>query len=345
MTARGAFDAGASEAWRSAADLLRGWLGVLAPPSGLAQVFGDLGFPSASTQDASETPHFRQFATALREFADWYGQSGAAPLDMTEIIALWFEGIRMQVDAVATTLASEGDVLSGWFESQSRPILGPARESHARWAAVARAGGAQLRALRSLQRVHLEVLVHALERCLARLRDPSLPKIGRLRALFREWSECVDETYRARALTPEYAAAFGECVNAGSALHLAWQTWQSGMPGAPQASATRRAATDGSPRTPPVEKSTDAIVAAPETSTGETRSRRSRTPSVRSRARVNRVSKAEAAREESVAERAHGGVRRSQAGASKPGKPGRPGKSKARAAEFDIARIGRPEGR
>lgn len=345
MSDRDASGAAASEAWRRATDLLRGWLGVLAPPSGLAQVFGDLGVPSAPTGDASETPHFRQFAAALREFAEWYGETDTARLDMTGIVALWLGGIRAQVGALAATLAAEGDVLGAWLEAQSRPILGPAREAHARWAAVARAGAAQLRAQRTLQRMHLEALEGALDLCLTRLGDSSLPKIGNVRALFKEWSECVDATYRARALTPDYAQAFGECINAGSALAVAWQNWQRGAHGAPTYPAAPAAPpTAGKPsRTPSSEKPAESATPPPvDIRKGPARRGRPQSSTPRVRASAGGDAKSRARREKPASTTARGSVPRAPAPVTKPRKRG--DRSTAGVSEFDIAGIGRPEG-
>lgn len=214
---------------RAAAELLRGWLSAFAPPTEIAQVFRAFAPPGqtgAGVADASDTPHFAQFTAALRAFAEQYGALRGQPVDMTEAVTAWLAGIRQQIGTFEPLLACEAAPFLAWLEAQTHPILGPAREAHAKWAAVARAGVAHARALAALQRVHLEIVARALDRFVTRLNDEAAPPIAGVRELFREWSLCADETYREVAFTTDYGQAFAACVDSGSALHGAWRRWR-----------------------------------------------------------------------------------------------------------------------
>lgn len=215
------------------AQLVRAWLSALNPPSDLWKVFpgfdplpGMAGANDGTNDSLGDSAHLQQFAEVLRVFAEWYGAKRKQPLEMSAAIVALLSNLQAQLRALHAVTREDIVPLMTWLEAQTHPILGPGREAHRRWAAVARAGIAQARALQALQASHMEILDEALTRCSDRLGSDQEPALTSVRGLYDFWVRCADSTYREFAFATTYATQFAAVVDSGSGMRQAWRRWQ-----------------------------------------------------------------------------------------------------------------------
>lgn len=221
------------------AQLLRTWLGALSPPSELLKVFrgfGPLPGMAGAADGGADSPnlgandlgHLPQFAEMLRVFAEMYGAKRNQPIEMSSTITALLANLQAQLKTFQAMTREDVVLLIDWLETQTHPILGPAREAHRRWATLARAGIAHARALQALQGSHLEILHEALALCLEQLGSDQDPALTSVRGVYDFWVRCADATYREFAFKEVYATQFAAVVDSGSAMRQAWQRWQAG---------------------------------------------------------------------------------------------------------------------
>ncbi len=180
---------------------------------------------------AADGAQLAQFAALLREFAMTYAarsdEGGAESPAMSAVVPALLRQLQQQVSLLRTALNDAAAPFFQVLETQTQPILGPARETHRRWAVVARAGLAHTRALHALQATHCEILELALGRFTGLLGSAEGPAITSARGLYNAWVGCADATYREQALTAGYATQFAAAVDTGSGLRQIWRTWHS----------------------------------------------------------------------------------------------------------------------
>ncbi|MEN9727005.1 MAG: Poly(R)-hydroxyalkanoic acid synthase subunit synth [Pseudomonadota bacterium] len=181
--------------------------------------------PQGAARDP--TAAFQDLAELLDAMAASLGKTPGPTLSMTDVCVALFNWLELQVAGLRTSVLPAIDPFLDWLDTQSHPILGIGRETHARWAALARAGISHGKALQKLQGLHLEVMQTALTRCREDLQQDDDEAITSVHALSQWWSETVDQAYRERALQSDYARAFGEWINSASALKRGWADWQS----------------------------------------------------------------------------------------------------------------------
>lgn len=241
-----------NEDWRNATEsLLRDWFGVHLPPSEFGRLFPDyatlFGLAGGTPEEIPGTPHFQHFTAALKQFADWQERERGRTFEPAEAIRAWLALLQFEAQRVGALLDAEAIPVLAWLDTQARPILGPAREIHARWAAVARGAAAHVRALIRCRTLLHECLPATVERFERALDDSTQPAISNARELFHLWGECADAAYREMAFTEHYARAFADCVDSGSRLRSAWSEWQRQGPAARWGDATRFAPPPSNP--------------------------------------------------------------------------------------------------
>ncbi len=214
------------------AGLLRTWLNAMTQPSDWWKVFpGFEKSPWAATTPVSDGAQLAQFAALLREFATAYAardaRGGIESPAMSEVLLALLEQWQHHLGLLRAASSALGAPFIQVLETQTQPILGPAREAHRRWAVVARAGLAHTRALETLQASHYEILARALADFKDQLVSGEGPAITSVRSLYDCWVSCADATYREQALTDAYATQFAAAVDTGSNLRQVWRTWQS----------------------------------------------------------------------------------------------------------------------
>lgn len=217
------------------APLLRAWLSALSPPSELLKVFpgfvplpGMGGATDSGNDGLGEGAHLQQFAEVLRVFAETYGAKRNQRIDMSNTILALLSNLQVHLKILGVMTRENWVPPIAWLEAQTHPILGPGREAHRRWAALARAGIAHARALQTLRVSHLEILDEALTRCGSQLGRDEEPALTSVRGVYDFWVRCADATYRQFAFTEVYATRFAAVVDSGSALRQAWLRWQAG---------------------------------------------------------------------------------------------------------------------
>jgi Poly(R)-hydroxyalkanoic acid synthase subunit (PHA_synth_III_E) len=212
------------------ASLFRSWLSVLTPPSDWWKVFpGFEKSPWAAATPVTDGAQFAQFAAMLREFATRYAaqreRDEPESPSMSAVVLALLKQLRNQVGLLHAATNDLGAPFIQALETQTRPILGPTREAHRRWAVVARAGLTHARAQQALQAAHFEVLERALVDIEGELGSAEGPAITSVRELYDCWVDCVDAAYREHALTDGYANQFAAVVDTGSSLRQVWRTW------------------------------------------------------------------------------------------------------------------------
>ncbi len=203
--------------------LLTAWLQAMGPGADSFAVFGLS--PQGTGHDP--TASFQDFAELLSAMAASLGNASGPTLSMNDVCLALFEWLELQVAGLRINLLPAIEPFLDWLGTQSHPILGIGRETHARWAALARAGIAHGKALQKLHALHLEVMQSALSRCREDLQQEDDEAINSVHALSQWWAEKMDQAYRERALEADYARAFGEWINSASALRCGWADWQS----------------------------------------------------------------------------------------------------------------------
>lgn len=142
------------------------------------------------------------------------------------------EELEHQLEQLGPVLDAGLEPYLAWLEGQTSPILGPARERHARWAELARAGIEFSRAQRELSGRHRRVLKTALQRCRVALLEVTAPPVTSVHALLALWTGIADAAFREQACSEGYGAAFAALVNSGSRLRSAWLKLNEAGPGA-----------------------------------------------------------------------------------------------------------------
>lgn len=195
-----------------------------------AEALAAFGFPPLGSH-ADRTAPFQDFAQLLTLLAEAQGRDLQDTDTVTDACMLLIEWLQAQVAGLQSSVLPALDPYLDWLETQTQPVLGIGRETHARWSALARAGIAHGKALRALHALHLEVLQTALGRCRDALGQDDGEVIDSLYGLSGWWAGIVDDTYRERALEADYARSFADWVNSASALRRGWLAWQAGQAG------------------------------------------------------------------------------------------------------------------